>query len=81
MKIFFGLNFGLGAIAIVLGIIRNDSECLGAGFGMLIVMGLLYAAVKGCTSYYESKGNLRYRNKNPQDDYDNYWGIIDWHDK
>ena len=71
----------LGLLCLAVGLVTGDEDCLGVGYGMIgffVIMWVLSFVFKYCNYQPNPRANL---DRKRQDDYDNYWGIIDWHDK
>ena len=71
----------LGLLCLFVGLATGDEDCLGAGIcmvGFFMIMWVLSFIFKHCNCQSNPRVNL---DRKRQDDYDNYWGIIDWHDK
>lgn len=71
----------LGLLCLVVGLATGDEDCLGVGYGMIgffVIMWVMSFIYKHYPYQPNPRANL---DRKRQDDYDNYWGIIDWHDK
>lgn len=80
-KSLLGLDITLGVLCLIFGLITGDEDCLGAGIGMFVFLGIMWGLALLISQHpYQPKPKSNSRRQR-QDDYDNYWGIIDWHDK